>query len=1202
MASIDPANIDYLTLVVNDSIVNDNDNSSKSITTTLLPDVTSKIINNLILGRTYNAHLTVHTKQSVSISATSSTKHVISNATSKLLSTKPGVPTVNIVNSSNASTITLSNVDNGFSPISDITIQLLRMDNGVPELLSFEFLYTDNGSYVLPNLVNDAQYEGTLMLYNANGASESVHFYLEPTNLPGLPIISLTPGDGSTVLNLRYTYPSGTNEPNIKYGISYGPVGLNNTVVYGTEMQVDFSTNPIDLTFNNLLNGQLYKFRVRIQNSIGWGIYAYATVTPNTAPSSPSNVVVSRLPTDMFRVSFDKPADNGGFEITHYNFKIFLNDNLNAFMNIPVGVSDPTLDICGNKVKIDLFYSALLSVNLADKVGKLAKCQVSASNNGGVSYGQSESGETLIFGNIGTVTNFAASLQANNNINLTWNDVSFGGYEQVFTHSYVVQLYGGEIAEVVSNSLLVDSALLTASSGGQYNAVANAATYVFEIYGQAVNPYTQEVVTGPTSSVSINTAPAPVSNLNVVAGDGTLNINFDTDYSFFALVPNYEIKYSPGNNYNDAIGVLLSSGTSTSATVSGLLNNQTYSVRVRAYIMNGATPAYGNAVYNSATCSVAAPSAPMNLQLVARNASIDASWNAPLTSGKPISGYILSWKQPINNSWITQRLNTATTTYSISNLNNNTLYQVKVEAYCVASDSSEIVGDAASAYATPFVALNAPVIDTFLIGDSSIEIMFSAPSNLVASGVNGFVYNFMLNGTYYSSINQSMSDFRFTGLTNGTMYTISMNASYNLGNETITSNMSNVIRNVIPASAPGSPQNLVLAPSNQQIVVTWNEAVSNGTAIHSYDVYRDNSLIQTVSKNNSGTYSVTMNNLTNGQSHVIEVYAKHIHIGTGQPVYGPVASASSKAFGAPDAATGLSNLIGDKSVLLSWSAPNSLNGCLNAVYDIYISTTNNFASSQRIEMNRSSLSYNATLDAAGLHLANGTRYYFWVKSKATNPNNSDMVSSVAAPPSTNAIPLAPEAQVQNLQATTGDGSITVTWNAPSLLYGANTYDVVIKRESDDVVIHNEQNLSATTFTQSGLSNGVSYSISVKANWESRLLTFSTLNNDPQRLQNIKPSARPNIVSLTRDLTNKGLNIQLNGGGLAIVDYVIIVNPTTYAPSDASKVMQTGRWEGLSLTSNVTKTLDFSLLSSDIAGAVVVLSNANGLLYQTQSFP
>ena len=139
---------------------------------------------------------------------------------------------------------------------------------------------------------------------------------------------------------------------------------------------------------------------------------------------------------------------------------------------------------------------------------------------------------------------------------------------------------------------------------------------------RAVNDAGDGAESAPVS-IAPATVPSAPRNLEGVRGNAEVTLSWDApDDDGGSAIEDYEYKVDSG-------GWVSTGGTTTTYTVTGLTNGDTYEFRVRA--VNDVGPGAESAPVSIAPAT--APSAPLNLEGVRGNAEVMLSWDAPDDDG-----------------------------------------------------------------------------------------------------------------------------------------------------------------------------------------------------------------------------------------------------------------------------------------------------------------------------------------------------------------------------------------------------------------------------------------------------------------------------------------------------------------------------------------------------------------------------------------
>lgn len=341
----------------------------------------------------------------------------------------------------------------------------------------------------------------------------------------------------------------------------------------------------------------------------------------------------------------------------------------------------------------------------------------------------------------------------------------------------------------------------------------------------------------------------------------------------------------------------------------------------------------------------------------------------------------------------------------------------------------------------------------------------AAPSTLTASSGNQFVSLAWTppsgGGLTYSVYRGASADgegdapiasgltaaaYTDSGLTNGTHYFYTVRAVNSIGSSP-PSNETDATPNMV---VPAAPTGLTATRGNATISLAWN-AVLGATG---YQVFQGT----TPGGEGSNPVSVpagtafTDTGLINGTIYYYQVSASN-SAGTGSRS----TEASATPLSPPAAPAGLTATAGNTQVSLTWTAS------ADAVsYNVkratvsggpYVTVTSPSGAS-----------------ATDTGLVNGTTYYYVVS--AVNASGESGNSREAS-----AQPLTPPSAPATLKAVAGNAQVALTWSA---VPGATSYNLYRSAGSYSYPVLYQQGVTASTYTDTGLSNGTQYVYKVAA--------------------------------------------------------------------------------------------------------------------------
>src|SRR5207237_1335257 len=225
-----------------------------------------------------------------------------------------------------------------------------------------------------------------------------------------------------------------------------------------------------------------------------------------------------------------------------------------------------------------------------------------------------------------------------------------------------------------------------------------------------------------------------------------------------------------------------------------------------------------------------------------------------------------------------------------------------------------------------------------------------------------------------------------------------------------------------PPTPPSAPQNLAATGGNAQVTLTWQAPASDGgSPITNYKIYRglapgSETLLTTVGNVLTYTDSGVTNGVTYHYQPTLVHYTSAFPSSHGPPLTGCRPPPPPTPPSAPQnlAATG-----GNAQVTLTWQAPGSNGGSPITNYKVYRGTTSGGETLDATIGNQ--LSY------SDRGLTNGVTYYYQV-SAVSNVGEGPRLNEASATPTA---PAGPPGAPQDLVATAGDATVTLTWSAPS---------------------------------------------------------------------------------------------------------------------------------------------------------------------------
>ena len=274
----------------------------------------------------------------------------------------------------------------------------------------------------------------------------------------------------------------------------------------------------------------------------------------------------------------------------------------------------------------------------------------------------------------------------------------------------------------------------------------------------------------------------------------------------------------------------------------------------------------------------------------------------------------------------------------------------------------------------------------------------------------------------------------------------------------------------IYATVPDAPTGLSAAPGNGQLALSWTAPANNGgSAITKYQYSASTGVDswQDIPSSGPSTTGYTVTGLANGTTYTVKVRAVN-GVGSGAEV--STTGTPQEPATVPGAPTGLTATPGDRQLALTWTAPASDGGSAITKYQ-YSASTGADSWQDVPGSGPSTTSYTIT------GLENGATYT--VKVRAVNSvGNGAAASTTGTPQAPATVPGAPT----GLTATPGDKHLALTWTAPASDGGSaiTKYQYSASMGADSWQDIPSSGPSTTGYTVTGLANGTTYTVKVRA--------------------------------------------------------------------------------------------------------------------------
>ena len=653
------------------------------------------------------------------------------------------------------------------------------------------------------------------------------------------------------------------------------------------------------------------------------------------------------------------------------------------------------------------------------------------------------------------------------------------------------------------------------------------------------------------STATPRTTPGAPQTLEASAGDAEVTLSWLAPSSDGgATITSYQYRYKTTGNYGNW-STVSGSGSARTVTVSSLTNATPHTFEVRA--RNTAGGGTASEVIATPAAVVTAPGPPTNVQAVpgVTSGSVKLSWLAPSSDGgADIDRYQYRYKTTGNyNSWRGNYSGSARSV-TVSSLTNGMLHTFEVRAVNNAGD-----GTASEATATPTAANAEPVFTDGASTTRSVDENTASGQNVgspvSATDADSDTLDYSLGGTDMASfaiVSTSGQIRTSAALDRESKSSYSLTVSVSDGNSgtasiAVTVNVGDV--NEQPAR-PAAPSVGATSGSNTSLDVSWTAPGRNGgPAISGYNLqYREGTSGGWTNgpQNVSGT-SRAIPGLVQGTAYQVQIQALNGETPSDWSLAGS-GSTSSPTNAAPGPPTNVQAAPGvtSGSVRLSWSPPASDGGADIDRYQYRYKTTGNYPANWTT-VNGGSSARSVTVSS----LDNDTPHTFQVR--AVNSAGDGTASEVIATPTGAATTTVPGA-LGSLNASAGDGRVTLRWSAPSSDGGAaiTRYEYRYKTTGNYPVNWTTvpgSNATTTSYTVPSLTNGTLHTFQVRAvNSVGAGTASSEATATPTTTEDREDEPTTSVPKAPRNLTAVGGDGQVvltwdapaSDGGAKITDY------------------------------------------------------------------
>ena len=696
----------------------------------------------------------------------------------------------------------------------------------------------------------------------------------------------------------------------------------------------------------------------------------------------------------------------------------------------------------------------------------------------------------------------------------------------------------------VSGQTNYDTTISSLTNGTRYT------VRVLAVNGNRASDNTSD--TSNTASGTPSTMPlAPTSVTITNKGDRTLTVTWEPpDNDGGSAITKYKVQWQGDGETQWTSSANDKSASDRQHVITGLTNGTEYTVQVFAKNTNGYSTEYGEVTGIPSK----KPDPPTDVEVSAHgNKWLEVTWTEPVDKGGLDTTYIVQWKWGANGFSETYQEPSAISPQEISNLQNGTLYTVRV----LAENARGKSGTSNTDTGTPMTKPQPPTDVTIAgFGDKSLTVSWAAPTGIEGTGgspITGFKIQWKLNSeadwntSTYTEVDDAdgQSPYTIEGvLTNGTMYDVrvlAVNSNENLDDNT--SDPSDAATGT-PSRKPDAPTGVDITDyGDGWLEVTWNAVMgtdTGGSDIKNYIVQWKSGTddYDTTNQATPAASPYTITNLTNGTEYTVRLLAVNETYPNDPSVDPDDGTNEDKETPRtiPGPPTGLDVISGDKELTVSWTAPvpeknggAGINQYIvqwksgNQVYDTSRQETPS-STSQVIKPLTNGTSYSIRVRADNGEQPEAGQDYNWAETTGT--------------PMT--VPGAPT----DLEVEEDDRQLKVSWVAPTETGGLNIeidHFVVQWQVKDGTWSspreHTTTDETVLTDTITGLRNGTDYDIRVRADndVEGQTFQWAYTTGKPRKI----PSA-PRSLRVTPGDGQLALSwaAPSDKGGLDINQYIV----------------------------------------------------------------